>query len=287
MLGRSRLRPGLWSLAALMAACSGGEPATKPPEPKTDEVAPAPHPEQPPVDQGTLEKEHDKVALVPSPLETQKVLDDSGIQTQLATLIPKHDFEMDTATPDHAAVRTGVVLADLLLTTKTATKEELSGRLQRISKGMEQLGGGPDILATLKDLSERIQTDAVTRDELLKEFDELSGAVIPELTFNGQERVVPLIEAGSWLEGANLVSKAIKGAQDKSAAEKLLKAPSVVDYFIKYVKTEGSSSAPEAVTKKLEEALGTLKTLAEKKEPLTPEELDTVTKVTEDVLALL
>jgi hypothetical protein len=285
MFGSSHLRPRWWSLAALMIACSGGETPKADVLPEPVPVAPA-HPDKPPVDQATLEKEHDKVALVPSPIETQKALESSGIQTQLASLIPKHEFDMEGATVDHAAVRTGVVLADLLLTTKGATKEELTERLARISKGMEQLGGGPDIQATLADVSNRIQTDAVSRDDLLKEFDELSGAVIPELEFNGQERVVPLIEAGSWLEGANLVARALKPAPDKSAS-KLLKAPTVVDYFIKYVKTDGAAKAPEAVTKKLEEALGTLKALAEKPEPLTEADLDTVIRVTDDVLALL
>ena len=152
---------------------------------------------------------------------------------------------------------------------------------------MEQLGAGDDIQATLKDLSNRIQTDAVSRDELLKEFDELSGVLIPELEFNGQERVVPLIEAGSWLEGANLVATALKSAEKKDAAEKLLRAPTVVDYFLRYVRTEGAEKAPEAVTKKLEESLLTLKAIAEKPEPLTDADLDTVIKVTNDVTVLL
>lgn len=277
--------PGWWSLAVLLTACTGGEPKAEP-EPAPVEAAPA-NPETPPVTQQDLAATNDKVALVPSPMETQRALEASGIQTQLATLIPKHDFDMATADTDQAAIRTGVVLADLLLTTKGATKEEIVARLQAISTGMEQLGGGADIQATLKDFVERVQTDAVSRDELLKEFDELSGAVIPELEFNGQDRIVPLIEAGSWLEGANLVAKAIKAAPDRSAAEKLLKAPTVVDYFIKYVRTEGAEKAPPAVTKKLEEALSTLKGLAEKPEPLTDADIDTVIRVTDDVLALM
>jgi hypothetical protein len=279
-----------WSLVAVLAAvtaCSGGEP--KPPEPVEPEPAEAApvNPETPPVTPQDLEASNEKVALVPSPMETQKALEASGIQTQLATLIPKHQFDMATSDTDQAAIRTGVVLADLLLTTKGATKEDIVARLEAIGTGMEQLGGGPDIQATLKDFADRVKTDAVSRDELLKEFDELSGVVIPELEFNGQDRIVPLIEAGSWLEGANLVSKAIKAASDRSAAEKLLKAPTVVDYFIKYVRTEGAEKAPAAVTKKLEEALMTLKGLAEKTEPLTDEDIDTVIRVTDDVLALM
>lgn len=281
------LRPGLWSVLMLTACSGGGE--TPPPDPKPTEqpAKPPGNPEQPPVDAKTLQEHHEKIALVPSPVETQKALEASGIATQLATLIPKHEFDFANAGTDHAAVRTGVVLADLLLTTKTATKEELVARLADIDKGMTQLGGGADIASTLKDASDRITTDAVTRDDLLKEFDELSGVVIPELEFNGQDRVVPLIEAGSWLEGANLVAQALKASKQPGTAERLLKAPSVVDYFIEYVKTDGAAKAPEAVTKKLEEALLELKAVSEKAEPLDDKDLETVIRVTNDVLALL
>lgn len=285
MMRNRTLRPGLFSLVALLTACSGGEtPVAE--KPAVEEKAPA-NPELPPVDPAALGAQAEKVALVPSPIETQKAMEASGIQTQLATLIPKHDFDLEKADPDHAAVRSGVLLADLLLTTKTADKKDLIRHLKGLAKGMEQLGGGSDIQAVLQDIAERIETDAVTRDELLKEFDELSGAVIPELEFNGQDRVVPMIEAGSWLEGAHLVAQALKKAEDKTAAEKLLKAPSVVEYFQKWVATEGASKAPEAVTLKLQESLATLKTLAEKPEPLTDADLDTIVKVTGDVLALL
>jgi hypothetical protein len=289
MLG-TRLRPRSWSLIALLAACSGTGPT--PPDhagdagtaPATDRAA---NPETPTIDVPTMDKDVDHSALVPSPVETQKALEASGIETKLASLVPKHMFAMDKGDTDRAAVRTGIVLADLLLTTKTATKEELVDRLGLISKGMEQLQAGADIQATLKDLTNRIQTDAVSRDELLKEFDELSGVLIPELEFNGQERVVPLIEAGSWLEGANLVATALKSAETKDAAEKLLRAPTVVDYFLRYVRTEGAEKAPEAVTQKLEESLLALKAIAEKPAPLTDADLDTVIKVTNDVTVLL
>lgn len=277
------LRPGLFSLLLLAEACTGAT-ETKTPEVKVE--APA-NPETPPVELSALQAGAEKNALVPSPIETQKALEAAGVATKLATLIPNHEFDFSNAGTDHAAVRSGVVLADLLLATKDGKKEDLVGRLRKIDQGMTQLGGGADISATLKDYEEQIQTDAITRDDLLKQFDELSGVVIPELEFNGQERVVPLIEAGSWLEGANLVAKAIKTAPDRSAAEKLLKAPSVVEYFLKYVKGDGAAKAPEVVTKKLEESLGTLKALAEKKEPLSDADVDTVIKVTDEVLTLL
>lgn len=279
-----------WTLPSLslllLVACGGSDQASLVAAPDKGSEAPA-APETPEVKLGDLQERSEDIALVPSPIETQRSLEAAGIDTQLATLIPEHTFDLEKAETDPAAVRTGVLLADLLLTVKSAEKDQLLKRLVAIEKGMKQLDGGSDIDATLKDLQERVQADAVTRDELLKEFDELSGAVIPELEFNGNARVVPLIQAGSWLEGANLVAQAVKSKSEPAAADTLLKQPAVVDYFIRYVTTEGAEKAPEAVTRKLEESLTTLRTLAEKSEPLTGEDIDQVIKVTSDVLALL
>ena len=122
----------------------------------------------------------------------------------------QRDMQFDDQDTDDVAVRTGVVIADMLLTVKTADNEQLVQRLEHIQTGMKTLKGGDDIDKTIKDIIDRVKADAVTRDDLLKELDELSGAVIPELEFEGQKRVVPLIQAGSWLEGANLVARAAK-----------------------------------------------------------------------------
>lgn len=284
------IRTFLFSAAitgSLLTGCGSSEEA---PSAANDAAAEAPAeaaPEMPELSLADLTASADNAALVPSPVETQRALEQAGIETTLSSLIPEHTFDNANGDTDHAALRTGVILADALLTVKTAKADELITRLQTISEGMKQLGGGDDIQTMLTDMQDRIKADAVTRDELLREFDEMAGAVIPELEFNGQERVVPLIQAGSWLEGANLVAKAVEAKGNPSAADSLLKQPSVVTYFIGYVAEEGSTKAPAAVTAKLQESLNTLKTLAEKQEPLTADDIKTVIEVTSGVLALL
>jgi hypothetical protein len=269
---------------ACVAACAEAPPPPPPPEPPPAAEAP---PELPPLNAADLAAGADSAALVPSPIETQRALEQAGIATQLNTLIPKHEFDMAQSEGDYAALRSGVVLADALLTVKTAPKADLAARLGTLQTGMQKLGGGEDVDRTLKDLIDRINADATTPDELLKEFDELSGAVIPELEFNGNKRIVPLIQAGSWLEGANLVAKAVKASGNPAAADTLLKQGAVVDYFIGYVKTEGSDKAPPAVTAKLEASLSSLKSLAGKAEPLAAGDIETVITVTDEVLTLL
>lgn len=268
-------------LLLLLTACAGEGPIEEP-------VAPEPsHPDTPALTGAELAQSPENVALVPSPVETQKALERAGVDAELSSLIERRTFDVENENPDNAAVRTGVVIADLLLTVRTASKEDLLRRLEETERGLAQLEAGKDILSILDDIQDRVRGDAVSRDELLKELDELSGAVIPELEFNGRDRVVPLIQAGSWLEGANLLSKAVKQADKPAAGDELLKQPAVVDYFLEYVKTEGADKAPEAVTAKLESALTTLKGVAEKTEPLTAEDIDLVIATTNDVLALL
>ncbi len=280
------------TLALLVAVGCGTETTPEPDQPPTEdahgkgEKAKAKADEPLKMKKGDL-KSDDDVGLVPSPRETQKALESAGINAQLADLIVERKLDVRNQNLDNAAVRTGVVIAAMLLTVKTAEKPKLLEQLGQIKLGMKQLNGGSDIDATVDDIAERVQADAISREALLKELDELSGAIIPELEFNNNERVVPLIQAGSWLEGANLVAKAVKAADKPEAADTLLKQPAVVEYFIRYVKNEGKEKAPAAITGKLEESLNTLKGVANKAEPFTAEDIDLVIKTTNDVLSLL
>ncbi len=280
-----------WTLAAalmMLASCGGGE-AEKPAETPETPEAPAPpaNPELPALDAASLAASAESIALVPSIVETQKALNAAGIEATLAEKIVERNFDLASKEDlDRVAVRTGVILADMLLTIKTAEDAELIAKLDGLNTGLSQLGGGADIQSTISDMKERLGVKALTRDEMLQEADELSGALIPELEFNGRKRTVPLIQAGSWLEGANLVAKSVPD-DNPSAADGMLKQPAVVDYFIKYVKEEGSDKAPDGVGEKLLESLNTLKGLCDKAEPLTKEDIATIIKTTDDVLALL
>jgi hypothetical protein len=276
------------SLVIALAACSGSETV------QSDPAATAGTPATEAVQGNELNLTADQlrenaeyITLVPSPVETQKAMEAAGIDKQLADLIVKREFDLNEKDIDDVAVRTGVGMANMLLTVKTASDDQLLSHLEQIQIGMKLLGGGSDIDATIIEIRERVKAEAVTRDELLKELDELSGALIPELEFNGVKRIVPLIQAGSWLQGSNLVAKAIKEVNKPETGNDLLKKPEVVGYFIKYVATTGKDKAPAAVTDRLEASLQTLKSLASKADSFTSEDIDTVISVTDAVLTLL
>jgi hypothetical protein len=237
-------------------------------------------------DPATLQAEALKVALVPSPAEMQKALSNAGLEAQLADMVKDRDIKMDIENKDQIAVRTGVVLADLVLTVKTATPEQQVARLNRIKEGMKALGAGEEVDKTLSDLAARITSGSGSRDDLLKEFDELSGVLVPDLKYEAGEWVIPLIKAGSWLEGAHLVAGAIKEEGKYDEAGKLLKQPHVIDYFIEYVQREGSTKAPDAVIAKLNETLSTLKEVTAKS-VINEEDVHTIHSATAAVLTML
>lgn len=271
------------AMLALFVGCSGADaPKEYPPEaPVTDKAVPPPA-----LDMASLASEASNVTLVPSPAEMQKAMEKAGIAEGLAKLVVDRELKLDVANKDVVAVRTGVVLADCLLTVKDSPKDKLVTRLNLVKTGMNTLGAGTDIAATIDDLTARITNDGISRDDLVKELDEMHGAVIPELKFEAGERAVPLIQAGSWLEGSNLVSGAIIAANKPDAATQLLRQPEVVDYFLKYVSTEGADKAPDAVIEQLKGTLSKLKEIAAKP-ALTLDDVKEIKAQTDSVLSLL
>lgn len=267
----------------------GGQPgpgAAGPGGPPVDAQAQAKADPLPTLDKTALEAEAKQVTLVPSPSEMQNALKDAGIAQTLSASVPTRSPKMDVENKDVIAVRTGTVLAWTLLTVKDADKAVLVDRMTQVKAGLTALGAGGDIGATVDDITARLNNDSLSRDDLLIELDEMHGAIIPEIEYEAGPRSVPLIKAGSWLAGVNLVAGAIIKENKPEAATRLLRQPEVADHFLTYVRTEGADKAPPEVMAQLEKTLVTLKELAAKPE-LTIDDVKTIQTQTDGVLALL
>jgi hypothetical protein len=274
----TRWNPCLLLLVLGATACSSEEPAVP--------VAEAPAiPAQ--VDAETLEKDAVPTSLAPSPVETQRKLKELGIDTDLATFMTQRNVDAASTDEDKVAVGTGVVIADMLLTVTQSDDATLTHQLAQVRNGMSALSGGEDILATIDELTEEVNAGGVNREDLLKELDELSGVIIPELEFNGQERVVPLIQAGSWLEGTFLVASASKAAGNLAACDQMLKLPEVVGFFKDYTAQKGEEGVGNVVYTHMSTTLARLQKLTEKAEPFTEAEVDEITTLTGGLLGVL
>ena len=271
------------TLAALLVGCGGEEP--KPAEPAAPVAAAPVAPAA--IDLTELKASAEGITLVPAPMEMQKALDKAKIADTLESLVQERKLNLEAQDPDVAAVRTGVVLADTLLTVKSAPPEKLVERMKSVQKGMTTLKAGADINATIDSLIGDIQNlGGGSRDEIVKQLDEMHAAIIPEIEYEAGEQITPLIQAGSWLEGSNLLAAAILKANRPEVANDLLRQPAVCDYFLKYVDMAGKTKANEEVVGQLRTTLEKLKEISVKP-TLSIEDVQEVKKQTDTVLGML
>jgi hypothetical protein len=265
---------------SLLIACSGNE-VSKEETPKKEQ------PTAFKIDEKSLEAAVNKAELVPSPVEMQKKLAEAGLQTELSTLVPtEKNINVVVEDNDQTAIRTGVVLADLVLTVKVSNKEQILNRLGKLKKGFAKLGAGDDIKATIEDFETRVSANEIKKSELLSEFDDMASVMVPELEYEAGDWIVPLIQAGTWLEGANLVSKAMLKEGKFDSANTFFREKEIVEYFISYVDRDGKDKAPSGVIKTLSQMLTEFKNIASKPR-IVEADVKEIEKLTSKVLNLL
>lgn len=277
------IKRGVWA-AILLAACAGEaeKPAEKPAEPAV-EAPPGPPAK---LNLGELQAQAAMDSMVPSPAETQLALTNAGLSSSLAKLAEGRDIQVSVADPDEVAVRTGVVLAHVVLCAKTAPKERLVAQLGQLKTGLQKLGGSERVLKTVDDLSARVANDSSGRDDLVREMDELANVMVPEVESNLQGQALPLLRAGAWLEGAWLVTGAIQAEGKYDAATSLLRQPHVVRYFKDYLYGEGKQVAPAAIHTELQATLQTLEGIVNK-ETLSQDDVAAIHTATDGLLSKL
>ncbi|MDP6935742.1 MAG: hypothetical protein QGG40_22670, partial [Myxococcota bacterium] len=225
--------------ATLTVACSETPPSQEAPSTQEGPSLRS-HPEAPSqLDLSALGADLAEKALVPAPRELENAVRSRGLTDALHELVPDRSFDSTKESEDIIAIRTGVTLADAILTCRTSSKETFLARLHDVHSGLTRIGAGAGLLDYFQELIQRIENDAATRDEFLNELDDFTSMMVPEEGWGPEDQTGPLLQAGAWMEGANLVSAAIIKANKPEAASDLLRQRAVVDYFVRYVRTDG------------------------------------------------
>ena len=234
-----------------------------------------------------LEKAADEINVVPSPIKMQEKLSKAGINGKLSELVTAgRGLKMDSSNKDEIAIRIGVILADLVLTVQNSPKDQMNQRLNSLKAGFKKIGAGTDIQSTIDEMISTVGEEKLDRKALLGEMDELAQVMVPELEYEAGEWVVPLIQAGTWLEGAHLVAAVVKKEGKIEEGAKILKQPGAIKYFLRYVQREGNTRAPKSISASLETTLKELHTLS-KKSTMTQADVEKVHSTTGMLLNLL
>ena len=235
----------------------------------------------------TLEAEKiEQTALTPSPMETRKAAEKEGLTTELSTLIQQRDFSGRTTDTDQIALRTGIILADTVLKIQELSKAELIRNLTQLHDNMKVIGAGEGLLFTIEELVTKVTNDALTRDGLLVELDEIVAYSRPNEGFGKDDTTGPLLQAGSWLASVNLLAQAMLKEDKTTLANSLFRHDKVAEYFLSYVKVEGKEKVPAGIMTTLRTTLESMIAIA-KKDVIQKEDVETVAQATTVLLGLI
>ena len=252
----------------------------------SDDPAPTPGSQEAPAAlDPTPGPEETSRALSPSPGELENAVRAKGISQSLPALVPERSFHAPAENLDAVAVRTGVVLSDAILTCRDSSKEDFVRRLRRIHSGMSTMGAGSALIRMLEELIIQVENDTASREEFLHKLDEISAIMVPKDGWGPEDKTGPLLQAGAWLAGSNLVTTALIESGTPEHAQELLLQAQVVDYYLHYVQSE-ESRAPDSVREHLVGVLSGMKALVEKDE-ITLEDLQTIKTQTDGLFSLL
>ncbi|MCB9779052.1 MAG: hypothetical protein H6742_10850 [Alphaproteobacteria bacterium] len=266
-------------IPALLTAC--GESDVAPPPPA---AAPAPPPEAPAPPPPSAAVQEGRV-LAPSPLELRQAVVDAGLSADLSALVPAQRFEKPADGVEVVAIRTGVRTADAVLVGEKADKAAFVARLKEIRGGMAEVGLGEGLLSLFDDVIVKVENDAASREDFVAELDQVVSSMVPEDGWGPDDKTGPLVQAGAWLGGTDLVAQAVIASGNDAAADKLLRRPEVPAYFLDYAKRQDNASGVAQAA--LVDALTTFRQVAEKPEPLTVKDAETVHAAAEKLFALL
>ena len=276
----------MYGVLALLLACSDtqktNEQNTNGNTPKAQEEKKAGFQE---LDLKQIEEASEKVELVPSPLKMQAEIEKAGISDELATFIRKEAIKTDVEDKEQLAIRCGILLTDLTLSIKRTEPPVILSQLTELKKGMNTLKTGSDIQTVIQELINTVQKPNFDRNAMLQELDDLASVLIPEIKHESEEWIVPLIQAGTWIEGIHLVSSAAV-ANGKVKDLSFLKQPGVARYFLRYVDREGRTKAPPVVMQKVKATLQMLEKVA-KQDKISQEDLKSVQSETKTLLTFI
>ncbi len=276
------MRNTAWLTVVALAACGS-------PEPSDDaSISPREAPDALPAAAIQQVAEEDSLAaLTPSPREVIAAMRAAGLSVAISELIPDRQLSTEGMNKNLTAVWTGVLAADAILTGADSDQDDFVQRLKAVEAGMAQLGAGAGLVATLSDAISRVENGTASREDFLREFEEVLAMKVPGESWGPEDQSGILVQAGSWLAGVNLVSKAIVVAEQEGAAQVLLRHGSVVDHFLHYVRVEGPDSAPKSGLETLNQSLLEMGVITRKAELLTLSDAERIHALTEAVFQSL
>lgn len=278
----------------LLSACGGGggtsdETPSPTPEPVEDVAADVASPgttgaasDAPTkIDIDAVRQTARTAMFVPAPTEFQAALKASSVAVDIRKLLVDSDRTLEGKSRSIIALETGVRLANVLLTAQDGEKPVVVTRMKSAREGLVALQVPAETLAEIDRVIADFEAGRIGPAELVPALDVLAEQLQDDLGKSSDPNTATLVQAGGWVQGAHLLSRALAEAGQGGDAAALLHQPTVLAFFREFLDKAGAGDP--AVGAVLAEMDG-LQRIAEKP-ALTTEDLTAIAGHTGAILA--
>ena len=278
----------------LLAGCTGGDSANDAKDPQ-GETAPrsTPEPELENVDPEDIPDKIDLAAVrdtartamfVPAPTEFQAALKASAPDVDIRKLVKDSDRKLEGKQPALVALETGVRISNVLMSIHTGDKGKILARMKSASEGLAALKAPGSVTSEINQLIADYEGDTLTSAELGPAFDVLAERINDDLQTKTDPATATLVQAGGWVQGANLLSKALVAAGVTGEAAALLHQPTVLAHFLDFLKKSDPARAGDPNVTAVIQEMEAMQAIAGKDE-LSADDVKAVATHTGNILA--
>lgn len=246
MLPSPRSLAAVLMLSLPLVAC-GGDSDT--PAPSTGEVAPESTPEPELATAPVTAEKLDVTAVrdtartamfVPAPSEFQAALNATKVDIKMTSGLSGEARTLEGKSRSIIALEAGVRMSNVLM---TAADGDQAATLTRMRSAREALGAlqvPQDVLTEADKIIVDFDKGSIAAAELVPALDLLNEKLQDDLAAASDSTTATLVQAGGWLQGAHLLSKALSAAGTGGDAAALLHQPSTLAHFTEFLNKSGA-----------------------------------------------
>jgi len=221
--------------------------------------------------------------FVPAPSEFQIALNAASVTTSLSDKLGTAGVLEGKSKPV-VALETGRRIANVLLSSKDGSKDEVTSRMKAARAGLSALGASADVLADTDKLIADYGAGTIGNAELPPAMDLLNQKIQKALSDGAGDEVNTLVQAGGWVQGVHLLATVLADGSGGADAAALVNQPTVLAHFSQFIKNSSAAKAGDGDVTVVITELDAMAVIA-KKGALSTDDLKAVATHTGNIIA--
>lgn len=171
-----------------------------------------------------------------SPSELYDLAVKAGVGEATVNAVPRRLYSMSAGSPELAAVRTGVVLADAILSASATNAHDILERMRLVEAGLVAMGADEERRGQAGAIRAELERDREVPGSLAVALNRLVERPPPTGAAETLILLTRLLQVGAWLATLDTLAAGMDGAGKPELAATLLSRPAEASYFLAWTR---------------------------------------------------